>query len=116
MPPALVAMMPPIVAEPSAAKLTGSSRPACAAASWTCWTMQPASTSIIEPSRSTLRILSMRLSESTICAPDASGVAPPARPVLPPWGTTATPAAWHRRSVRETSAVVRGSTTAAGRP
>ncbi len=45
----------------------------------------------------------------------AVGIAPPARDVPDPRGTTGTPSSQHTRSAAETSSVVRGSTTASGR-
>jgi len=38
--------------------------------------------------------------------------APPQRPVLPPWGTMATPASAQARTTAATSAVLAGRTTA----
>ena len=39
-----------------------------------------------------------RAVDNTTLRPSAAGVAPPDKPVLPPWGTTATPCARHQRS------------------
>jgi hypothetical protein len=84
MPPALVAIMPPMVAEPCAENAMGRWRPTSAAAARAAWSTQPASTSIVIPTRSTERTLLMRARESTICGRPGRGVAPPERPVLPP--------------------------------
>ena len=44
------------------------------------------------------------------------GVAPPIRPVLPPWGTMAMPWSLHSLTTLETSSVVPGRTTTAAVP
>jgi negative regulator of sigma E activity len=46
----------------------------------------------------------------------ARGVAPPHRPVLPPWGTTAVRVCAHNCITAATSWVVAGFTTASGTP
>ena len=48
--------------------------------------------------------------------PAPSGVAPPHKPVLPPWGTTAVRVSAHKRITAATSAVDAGFTTASGLP
>ena len=53
---------------------------------------------------------SRRRSDRTISP--RNGTEPPTRPVLPPWGTTATRAASHVRTTRATSSTSRGRTTA----
>ena len=53
-------------------------------------------------------------SMETATAP-ATGTAAPARPVSPPWGTTGTRWAVHRRMSALTSSVLRGRTRASGR-
>ena len=74
---------------PSAARLSGNNLPASAAA-WTACSTQPASTVMVSLSVSSARTRFSLAVDSTTAEPDASGVAP-ARPVLPPWGTTGTP-------------------------
>ena len=54
----------------------------------------------------------MRSSEST--SSPLRATAPPARPVRPPDGTTATPASLQARRMVATSSVVRGHATAQG--
>ncbi len=54
----------------------------------------------------------MRIMPSTTAS--ASGVAPPARLVPAPRGTTRTPMRWHSRSTAATCSVVSGSATASG--
>ena len=76
---------------PSAARLSGNSLPASAAASWTACSTQPASTVMVSLSVSSAITRFSLAVDSTTAEPDASGVAPPHRPVLPPWGTTGTP-------------------------
>src|SRR5215217_825779 len=111
-PPALVAMLPPTVLEPLEAKSTGHVRPCSAQWRCTASVTAPACTRTVLPSRSTGPRRAMRWSDSTT-SPFAA-TAPPARPVRPPDGTTATACWWHRVSSRATSSVVRGSATALG--
>ncbi|CFW09266.1 Uncharacterised protein [Bordetella pertussis] len=111
-PPALVATLPPIWLESSAASDNGSRRLASWAARRRLPRMQPASATMVLATVSSARIAFMRSRLSTTLACAASGVAPPHRPVLPPRGTTGTPACWHSARQRATSSVVRGRTTA----
>ncbi|KAG1229807.1 hypothetical protein G6F68_019351 [Rhizopus microsporus] len=50
--------------------------------------------------------------DSSTACPPASGVAPPIKPVLPPCGTTGTPAARHKRNTAATSSASAGRATA----
>ncbi|MNT07722.1 hypothetical protein D3C72_1424370 [compost metagenome] len=101
---------------PSAPNDSGNSRPAWAAASWTACSTQPASTVMVSLSRSTARTRFMRSSDSTTADALASGVAAATWPVLPPCGTTGTPAAAHTRITRATSSLSAGRSTASARP
>ena len=60
------------------------------------------------------RVASSRRSDSTTSPP--AGTPPPTRPVLPPWGTTATSCSLHHARTAATSSVEPGRTTAAARP
>ena len=109
-------MLPPTVQLPCEPRVSGNSRSTPAAAACTSASTQPASTVIVPPTASTSRTARIRPSDSTTCEPESSGTAPPLMPVLPPCGTTATPAAWVADSTAATSAVLPGRTTASGRP
>ena len=93
----------------------------------------PASAVTVQRSGSTDNTRFMRLIDSTIdgCrAPrwsalassppagpaEAAGTAPPDMPVLPPWGTMATPAETHARTTRAVSSTEAGRTTARASP
>ncbi len=52
----------------------------------------------------------MRVRDSSTSSPLSSGIAPPQSPVLPPWGTTPTPAAEHSLTTAATSSVEAGDT------
>src|SRR5581483_1688836 len=113
-PPALVATIPPTVAESRAARSTPKASPAPAAAASTAASVAPApavtwpaatSTASIEDSR-------RRLSTTSPCR----GTPPPTRPVLPPWGTTGRPAVDSAAMTAAASSVLPGRTTAAARP
>ena len=78
-----------MVAEPSEARSRGKRRPTSAAASWASARVSPASATITSSSRSMSRTARSRSVESRI---SPCGIWPPTRPVLPPWGVTATPA------------------------
>ncbi len=58
----------------------------------------------------------MRVRLSTTWVPLASGVEPTDRPVLPPWGIMATPAAAQTLTTAATSWVEPGRTTASALP
>ncbi len=94
----------------------GKSRPAPAAAACTSASTTPASTVIVLATGSTSRIVRIRPSDSTTWVPESSGTPPATRPVLPPCGTIATPAAWQAVTTAATSAVDPGRTTASARP
>src|SRR3989338_7462173 len=100
---------------PSAASDRGNSTPAFCATTCRFCRMQPASTVMVRLSVSTLRTVFMRVRLSTICVPESSGVEPTARPVLPPWGTMAVPAA-QALTTAATSCVLAGRTTARALP
>jgi len=87
--------------------------PLASAASHTVCSTQPACTLIVPPSVSISSILFMRSSDSAMW-PSASP--PSTSPVLPPQGTTPSPAAWQSFSALDTSSVLAGRSTAAGTP
>ncbi len=116
MPPAFVDRLPPIWQLPSALRLSGNSRPAFSAAACTSARIQPASTVMDASSGSTLRIPFMRDVESSTCAPLWSGIAPPQRPVLPPWGTRPILCRPHTRTMSLTCCVEDGDSITAVRP
>ncbi|MNT55525.1 hypothetical protein D3C72_1927670 [compost metagenome] len=101
---------------PSAARLSGNSKPAAAARSCTASSTQPASTVRVRffSSRSRTRFMRLRLSKTW--RPDWSGTAPPTSPVLPPCGTIATRAAEHAATTAQTWSVLPGNATARARP
>ncbi|MCY1542978.1 hypothetical protein D9M68_787610 [compost metagenome] len=101
---------------PSAARLKGNNRSAAAAASCTACRTQPASTVIVSLSVSTARTAVRRAVDRTIAVPEASGVAPPHRPVLPPCGTNGTPCVAHSFTAAATSSVEPGRMTASAAP
>ena len=57
-----------------------------------------------------------RASETTICRPPSSGMAPPTMEVLPPWGTSGCPAAAQSFTTSASSAVLPGRSTQGVRP
>jgi hypothetical protein len=77
-------MMPPMVALPSAARLIGNWRPQPAATSLTRCRIAPAWASTTMLMGSGVPMAAMRESDRTTCGAVPVGVAPPARPVLPP--------------------------------
>src|SRR3546814_10490118 len=89
-PPALVEMRPPMVAEPLAPRLRGKRRPAAAAASWRLERITPASQTARLSSGDRLRIWFILRSDRISAEPSAGGVAPPTMDVLPPCGTSGT--------------------------
>src|SRR5579872_2669837 len=113
LPPALVEILPPIVAEPRAPRSRGKNSPFASAASQTVCNTQPACTVIVAPSASISSIAFIRSSEIAMAL---SLLAPSTRPVLPPQGTTACLKSWQSLRTVETSAVERGRTTAIGVP
>ena len=122
-PPALVPRLPPMVHEPSAARLSGNQKPAACACSCTVCKIQPASTVIVRLATSTLRTVFRRCRLSTICRPDSSGVEPTTRPVLPPCGTMPRPLSGccvkklaQALTTCATSSVLAGRTTASALP
>ena len=113
-PPAFVATIPPIVAASRAPKSTPTSQPAARAADCAATSVTPAPTVISPPSGSTSSMPSRRRRLITTSPP--RGTDPPTSPVLPPWGTTPTPASVHARSTAATSSVDAGRTTASAVP
>ena len=112
MPPALVAMLPPIWLDPADAKSTAYSRPRAAACSCNRAVIMPASTVIARSSalNSTSRFIR---SSATTTSPRAA-TAPPLSPVRPPEGTSATPCSRASRTMACTCAVLPGRTTQHG--
>jgi FAD/FMN-containing dehydrogenase len=111
---AFVAIMPPTVALSRAARSTPKSRPCSCAAAVTAASVTPAPTVACAAATSigSIVVSRCRLSKTS----PAHGTAPPTSPLLPPCGTTATPAAWHARNTAATSAVDAGRTTANATP
>ena len=113
-PPALVATVPPMVAESRAARSTPYRQPASTA--WRCNSpkVAPAPTVTCPESSSTSPSSVSRNSEMITGGwpPLAAGTDPPTRPVLPPWGKTGTPAAAQARKTWEISSTEPGRTTA----
>src|SRR5690242_4195839 len=105
-------MLPPTHDEPFAAKSIGQVSPAAAACSCTASVIAPASHHIDCDSVSISPILRIFDNDNTISPFEAT--APPASPVRPPEGTTATPAAEHNFIKRETSSVDCGKQIASG--
>ena len=113
-PPALVATMPPIVAESRAPRSTPTSQPAARAAAWTAPRVAPAPTVISPASASTSPMDPSRRRLMTTSPP--RGTEPPTRLVLPPCGTTPTPASAQARRQSPTSDALPGRTTASAGP
>ena len=112
-PPAFVAMLPPIV---EMARLAGSGanqRPRGASASLRSPLSTPGSTTASSSASETSRMRFIRETSSTI-APGLA-IAPPARPVPAPRGTTGVCVSWARRSTACTSSTDAACTTASGR-
>ena len=113
-PPALVAMVPPMVALSRLARSTPYSQPAASAAAWTTATVDPAPAESCPPNGSTSATPPRRRRLSTTSPP--RGTPPPTSPVLPPWGTRATPSSLHATTTAAVSATSFGRTTALGWP
>ena len=113
-PPALVATIPPTVAESRAARSTPKASPAGAAALSTAARVAPAP-AVNWPAATSTGSMAARRRRLTTTSP-WSGTPPPTRPVLPPWGTTGRPASCRRAMTAATSAVLPGRTTAAAFP
>ena len=101
---------------PSEPSDIGKSRSTFSAAACTSASTTPASTVTVPATGSTSRTRRIRPRESTTWLPDASGTPPPTSPVLPPCGTTATPAPAQAATTAATSSVEPGRTTARARP
>ena len=99
--------------EPSEASESGNSIPAASAAACTSLSTMPASTVMLAFTGSTARRRVSRAMETTM---PPCGRPPPTWPVLPPCATTATPASAQARTVKATSAVSAGRTTARAWP
>ena len=113
-PPAFVATIPP-TCDCSAAPGSGPKRSPCSRGEAVqVRAGRPASTSMRHSPGSNDRTARIRPSSTTTSPP--VGTAPPASPVAPPRGTSASPAAQQWRTTAATSAVDPGRTTAAGRP
>ena len=112
-PPALVAMLPPMLQISNDDGSGGYHRPCSAAAFFTSALNSPGWQTAVRVTGSTVmsRIFSV---DSTI--PSSSAVAPPDRPLPAPRVTTGTRLAVAQRSTVCTSSVRRGRTTASGLP
>src|SRR6218665_3188502 len=116
-PPALVAILPPIWQDPSAPRLTGYSRRRSLAACCTAASTQPASTTIESLAVSMARTARMRARLMSIgAAPSGHGTEPPHRLVLPPCASTGTRNRPAMRTAAATCCVQDGSTTQAAGP
>ncbi len=113
-PPALVATMPPSVADSFDAKSIPKRRPCADAARSARATVTPAPAAIVRPMGSTASIVSRRLVLST--TDPAEAIPPPTSPVLPPCGVMGTPASKHARRTADTSEVLPGRMTAIASP
>src|SRR5262245_54866643 len=111
-PPALVEMLPPTWLEPLEAKSTGQVRPWGSQCLCTASVTAPACTRTVCARGSTAPIR-LILDKETTSSPSGAP-APPAKPVLPPEGTTRTRYREHSLSRRATSSVERGKATADG--
>src|SRR5690606_22626396 len=112
MPPALVAMLPPMLHEPRAAKSTGYASPCSAAASCTACRVMPGCTVSVRSmgSKPSTRFMRARLSTSSPLA----ATAPPDSRVRPPEGTIATSLAAAQRTMAWTCSTSTGRATASG--
>src|SRR6056297_1529658 len=110
-PPALVEMLPPIMQEPCAPKLSGKKQPASLAACWTFCRITPASTVMVMPSASICHTRFIRSSDKTRVVLFGQGVAPPQRPVCPPCGTIPMPCSLQYLTMAETSSTDEGLAT-----
>ena len=115
-PPALVEMRPPMVADPLPPSVRGKRIPSLSAASCRVCKMTPASHSASIASVSIERMAFIRRSESSTAEPLPSGVAPPTIPLLPPCGTIGTPCWPHSFINSATSAVDVGEARAKALP
>ena len=119
MPPALVAIMPPMVAESRAPRSTPNPKPGRAGMGLERRRgSRPHRPSPLRPRRRPARGRAAGASRSRPAGGPASarGTDPPTSPVLPPCGITAAPAAAQARSTATTSSVDAGRTTASASP
>jgi hypothetical protein len=100
------------MADPRAPNHSGKYRPSASAASCRRDRTTPPSAVTVRAAGFSAR-MRLSLSSDSMIAPSA--LVPPASPVLPPTGTTATPAAAAARSTAATSGVDPGRSTASGR-
>ena len=109
-PPAFVATRPPIVAESRAPRSMPTSQPAARAAVCASARVTP-DAAVISPASASRSViwLSRRMLMTTS---PPRGTEPPTSPVLPPCGTTPTPALPHAIRIAATSLTVPGLTTA----
>ncbi len=91
-------------------------RSTASAAAWTTASVAPASIVKVLPAGSAARTRFRRSSDMTISPAPATGVWPPTRPVLPPWGTRTVPVSPARRTSAATSSVDPGRITAGVSP
>ena len=112
MPPALVAMLPPMVHEPREPKSTGYSSPWPRAVSCTDCNTAPASTVSVRStaSKPSTRFIRCRLTTSSPLA----ATAPPESPVRPPEGTSAVRLPLAQRTSACTCSTLAGSAIASG--
>lgn len=108
-PPALVDTMPPIVAEPRAARSTPGSSRCSREASCSASRVTPAPTTATRSTGSSRSMRFMRIIERTI-SPGRETL-PPTRPVRPPCGTIGISFWRQMRTTAATSAVDKGATT-----
>src|SRR5580693_7238968 len=118
-PPALVAIVPPTVADSREARFTPYARPAAAACARNSAIVTPAPAVTWAASLSTGPSSRSRRVDSTTAARPrlaGGGTDPPTRPVLPPCGTTAAPCSAQARSTAATWAVDPGRTAHSASP
>ena len=110
MPPALVAIMPPMVALPRAAISMPGMRPTSAVASCKAWSVTPAPTVTVRARGSMASIRSRRAVER-MSSPGRL-TPPPTSPVRPPCGTTGTSFLMHQRTTAAAASGVAGTAMA----
>ena len=124
-PPALVATIPPTVAESRDPMSTPNAQPDLRTCFWSAPRVVPAPTVTSPATSSTGSVTRRRSVDRTSCGRGeprssrgaaARGTPPPTSPVLPPCGTTAAPTSPQARSTVATSSRVPGLTTAAATP
>ncbi len=115
MPPALVAIVPPTVAESRAARSTPYSSPARAACARSSAIVTPAP-AVTWPDRASTGSSRRSRRADRTTAPPVTGTPPPTSPVFPPCGTTGAPCRAQARRTAPTWAASAGRTTPRATP